>query len=506
MGDNGASGSSGNPVISVGNIRGFGGCDYGSFRMSNEFLGWKNKKTNNVYQYKCSDISEAEWIKTSYNNNRLNIKFNEQKNNIIIYFDGFPDRNITEITQHFQKYFHIRLTNKKLATKGWNWGEYKFEKSNLIFDIDNKYTFNIPTNNINQLNVQIKTDIAIELKNEENKKINEDMLSEIRFYYPHENDENQNFQNLKNNLLEKVNIGDLKSECLTSLSNIPLLVPRGRYEIEMYSKSFKLHGKSYDFTIQYSNINKMLLVPKSNSNQYVLIFSLNNKMKQGQTEYPFILIQLNNDDDMDLDINATEDDIKKYKLEKTISGKSYDVVTRLFTALVKKNVIIPGDYRTAKNEHGITCSYRAASGQLYPLNKYFLFIVKPVILISFEDIVTLSFQRTGNINQHRFFSLIIKHKRGISYEYTNIDKNEYVPLLEFLKSKNINIQDDSNVSDKKQNFDDDLSESDEEEYVADEDEDDDDEEDYVAEEEDDDDEEEEEEEEDEDDEGEEDDK
>ncbi|SCM09158.1 FACT complex subunit SSRP1, putative [Plasmodium chabaudi adami] len=466
----GTSGSS--PVISIGNIRGLGGCDYGSFRMSNEFLGWKNKKTNSVHQYKCSDISEGEWIKLSYNNNRLHLKFNESKDHLIVFFDGFPDRNLAEITQHFQKYFNIKLGSRKLATKGWNWGEFKLENSNLIFDIDKKYAFNINTNNINQLNVQIKTDIAIELKNDETKQnTNEDVLSEIRFYYPHENDENQNFQDLKNNLLDKVNIGDSKSECIASLSNIPLLVPRGRYEIELYSKTFKLHGKSYDFTVQYSNINKMLLVPKTNSNQYILIFSLNNKIKQGQTEYPFILIQLNNDDDMDLDINAPEEDIKNYKLEKTLTGKAYDVVTRLFTALAKKNAIIPGDYRTAKNEHGITCSYRAASGQLYPLNKYFLFVVKPVILISFDDIVTLSFQRTGNINQHRFFSLIIKHKRGMSYEYTNIDKSEYAPLLEFLKSKNLNIQDDANVTEKKADFDDDdddLSESDEEDYVAEE--------------------------------------
>ncbi|SOV83234.1 FACT complex subunit SSRP1, putative [Plasmodium sp. gorilla clade G3] len=484
MGDNNASSGS-SPVLSVGNIRGFGGSDFGSFRMSNEFLGWKNKKTNNVYQYKCSDIDEGCWIKTSYNNNRLHLKLGESKENIIIYFDGFPDRNVSEITQHFQKYFNIRLNNRKIATKGWNWGEFKLENSNLCFDIDNKYAFNLPTNNINQLNVQIKTDIAMEFKNEENSnKGNEDFLAEIRFYYPHENDENQNFQNLKNDLLEKVNIGDTKSESIASLSNIPLLVPRGRYDIEMYSSTFKLHGKSYDFNIQYTNINKMILVPKSNSNQYVLIFSLSNKMKQGQTEYPFILIQLNNDDDMELDISASDEVMTKYKLEKTISGKAHDVVTKLFTALVNKNVIVPGDYRTSKNQHGITCSYRAASGQLYPLNKYFLFIVKPVILISFDDIVTLSFQRTGNINQHRFFSLIIKHKRGMSYEYTNIDKSEYNPLLTFLKSKNINIQDDANDLEKKADFHNELDESDEEEYVAD---DDDDEEDYVAEEEDEDD-------------------
>ncbi|VWU51354.1 FACT complex subunit SSRP1, putative [Hepatocystis sp. ex Piliocolobus tephrosceles] len=470
MGDS----TSSNPVISVGNIRGFGGCDYGSFRVSNEFVGWKNRKTSTVYQYKCDDIRDAEWIKISYNNNRLNLKFNEKNDNLVIFFDGFPDRNTHDISQHFQKYFNLKLSAKRLTSKGWNWGQFHLENSSLSFEIDNKYAFTIDTNNISQLNTQIKTDVAMELKSaDNNKNTDEDMLSEIRFYYPHETETSQNFQTLKNCLLEKVNVGDSKSECITTLSNIALLVPRGRYDIEMFIKTFKLRGKSFDFTIQYTNINKILLVPKVKSTQYVLIFGLSNKIKQGQTEYPFVLIQLNSDDDIDIDINASDEILTKYKLEKSISGKSHEIIPRIFTALVKKNAIIPGDYRTAKDEHGITCSYRAASGQLYPLNKYVLFIIKPVILISFDDIVVLSFQRTGNINQHRFFSLTIKHKRGMSYEFTNIDKNEYSPLLTFLKSKNINIHDDSNINGKNQNFGD-LSESDEEDYVAEEDDDDDD--------------------------------
>lgn len=464
---------SNSPVISLGNIRGFGGNDHGAFKMSNEYLGWKSKTTNSVFQYKFSEIESGHWVKIGNNCFRLLLKMKDAGKNII-YFDGFFERNINEVTQHFQKYYNINLNTQKIACRGWNWGEFKLEDSDLSFEIDKKSAFYVNTKDINQLNVQLKTDIAMELKTDENQK--DVFLSEIRFYYPHETDENQTFQDLKNSLLEKVNTGDSTSESIASLESIPLLVPRGRYEIEMYLKTFKLHGKSYDFNIQYTNVGKMILVPKTNSNQYVLVFCLINKMKQGQTEYPFILFQLNDDEEMDLTLNANEDTLKTLKLEKEMSGKPYEIVTKLFTTLVNKTVIIPGDFRTAKGQYEITCSYRAASGYLYPLNRYFLFIIKPVILISFDDVLSVTFQRTGNISQHRFFSLIINHRKGINYEYTNIDKNEYTPLMNFLKEKNLNVQDDD--SQNKSGVADDI-ESDEEDYVG---EDDDDEDDYNAEE------------------------
>lgn len=63
------------------------------------------------------------------------------------------------------------------------------------------------------------------------------------------------------------------------------------------------------------------------------------------------------------------------------SGKTFDVITRILKSLIGKSVIVPGDFKSVKNQYGITCSYRAQSGHLYPLNRSFLFIVKPVIFV-----------------------------------------------------------------------------------------------------------------------------
>lgn len=64
-----------------------------------------------------------------------------------------------------------------------------------------------------------------------------------------------------------------------------------------------------------------------------------------------------------------------------MTGKTFDVITRILKSLIGKSVIVPGDFKSVKNQYGITCSYRAQSGHLYPLNRSFLFIVKPVIFV-----------------------------------------------------------------------------------------------------------------------------
>ena len=45
--------------------------------------------------------------------------------------------------------------------------------------------------------------------------------------------------------------GDLEKAgtALASFEDVPIQVPRGRWEIEMYDKYFKLHGKTYDYKV-----------------------------------------------------------------------------------------------------------------------------------------------------------------------------------------------------------------------------------------------------------------
>lgn len=154
-------------------------------------------------------------------------------------------------------------------------------------------------------------------------------------------------------------------ESVALLNDVPLLVPRGRYEIDIGRRALKFHGKSYDYTILYTNINRqgcgechvplhnicvapegslwalctlftlqlfrvlegtrrcvyrMFLVPRPSSPHVNFILSLDNAMRQGQTSYPFVVLQFDSDQLSTVDVNLEEAELKERGLEKQIEG------------------------------------------------------------------------------------------------------------------------------------------------------------------------------------------
>ena len=61
-------------------------------------------------------------------------------------------------------------------------------------------------------------------------------------------------------LVKKSGVAETKMESIALLNYVPLLVPRGRYEIDIGRRALKFHGKSYDYTILYTNINRYVLL------------------------------------------------------------------------------------------------------------------------------------------------------------------------------------------------------------------------------------------------------
>jgi len=49
---------------------------------------------------------------------------------------------------------------------------------------------------------------------------------------------------------------------VTSVQDLPMLVPRGKYSFDFYSKFAKLHGKTHDYKIMYKDINRIFLLEK----------------------------------------------------------------------------------------------------------------------------------------------------------------------------------------------------------------------------------------------------
>ncbi|KAL8272315.1 hypothetical protein Esti_003769 [Eimeria stiedai] len=432
----------GGPVVSVANIRGLGRNDPGLFKMSGEVFGWKNRRNGKVYQFKSSDTADAQWIHCGADQYQLKVVLGPHRNDSIVRFDGFHKKNYEDIRRHFLNHFKMTLHSKNVAHLGWHWGDVSMDGNNLNVSVDGCPAFEVNAQDIVQVTTPSKNDLAIELVQDDTRDQAEDLLLEIRLFQPATGDEetDNHLQNLKEILVKKSGVAETKMESIALLNDVPLLVPRGRYEIDVGRRALKFHGKSYDYTILYTNINRMFLVPRPNSPHVNFIVSLDNAMRQGQTSYPFVVMQFDSETVTSVEVNLEEAELKEKGLEKQIEGKTFDVITRILKSLIGKSVIVPGDFKSVKNQYGITCSYRAQSGHLYPLNRSFLFIVKPVIFVRFEDVVSVEFSRTGASTTNRFFAFTVSCRGGVEHEFTSIDRNEYTPLVEFLTQKGIRIK------------------------------------------------------------------
>ena len=81
---------------------------------------------------------------------------------------------------------------------------------------------------------------------------------------------------------------------------------RGRFDVDMYEKSFRMRGKTYDYKVLYESIKKFMLLPKPDDLHTLICIGLDPPLRQGQTRYPFLVMQFKREEEVLLDINMTE--------------------------------------------------------------------------------------------------------------------------------------------------------------------------------------------------------
>lgn len=65
---------------------------------------------------------------------------------------------------------------------------------------------------------------------------------------------------------------------------------------------------------------RMFLVPRPNSPHVNFILSLDNAMRQGQTSYPFVVMQFDSENVTSVEVNLEEAELKEKGLEKQLEG------------------------------------------------------------------------------------------------------------------------------------------------------------------------------------------
>lgn len=434
----------------------------GLFRLASSGVAWKEADGDKIVTVTASDMRRATWIKAA-RGHQLRI---HMKNNTVMKFDGFTRDDYEKLRDIVKPNYQLTLEQKDLSIKGWNWGTTDFQGNELLFNVSNKTMFELPTAQIGNANLTSRAEVSLEFTlpeqqtngkavNGKHKDKGEDQLVEMRFYIPgtatkdgaedqQEEEEESAAALFLEQIKDKADLGQVSGEGIILFTETLLLTPRGRYDIDMFPDFLRLRGKTYDYKLQYNHIIKLFLLPKSDDVHVLFVIGLDPPLRQGQTRYPFLVLQFVKDEEMDAELNLDEETLStKYegKLQKQYEQPTYQVVSTLFRVLTGRKVTVPGSFASSTGQQSVKASMKANEGFIYPLEKCFLFVAKQPSFIPHSEVSTATFSRVGGgVSGSRTFDLRFVMKGGNDYQFSSINREEYQNLEEFIKGKKIKVK------------------------------------------------------------------
>ncbi|KAL2077845.1 hypothetical protein ACEWY4_027349 [Coilia grayii] len=429
----------------------------GRLRFSKQSIVYKSSKTGKVDTIPAPDLSFAQWRRVCLGHG---IKLAISTGHVYKY-DGFKDSDLESIAAFFKANYKVELVEKDMCVKGWNWGTAKFAGPLLSFDVSDSPAFEIPLSNVSQCATG-KNEVTLEFHQNDDAEV---ALMEVRFYVPPSNGEEGGdpVEAFAQNVLSKADVIQATGDAVCIFKELQCLTPRGRYDIRIYPTFLHLHGKTFDYKIPFTTVLRLFLLP--HKEQMFFVISLDPPIKQGQTRYHFLILLFSKDEDMSLTLNMSEEEVEKRfegKLNKHMSGSLYEVVSRVMKALVNRKITVPGNFQGHSGSQCITCSYKASSGLLYPLERGFIYVHKPPVHLRFEEISCVNFARGTTTT--RSFDFEIETKQGSQYTFSSIEREEYGKLFDFVNAKKLNIKNRGFKEGMKGK--DDMSDSDEDQHDA----------------------------------------
>jgi structure-specific recognition protein 1 len=173
-------------------------------------------------------------------------------------------------------------------------------------------------------------------------------------------------------------------------------VPRGRYEIEIHPTLLKMRGTTSSFNILHKTITHLFLLQPPNGRK-AFVMNIDPPLRQNTSTYEFLLIEFPADEEVELELNMSEEDLAKFEgqLQKTQKGLTADIFAGLVKRIAGKKVFVSGAFTNSKGTKDIRCSLKADSGYLFPLDKSFVYINKPITYIRHEQIKQVVFHRVN---------------------------------------------------------------------------------------------------------------
>ncbi|XP_045772844.1 FACT complex subunit Ssrp1 [Maniola jurtina] len=426
----------------------------GKIKMTDQNIIFKNSKTGKVEQISANDIELVNFQKF-IGSWGLRVFM---KNGTLHRYGGFKEGEQEKVAKFFKSNYKKDMLEKELSLKGWNWGTAKFNGAVLSYNVGTNTAFEIPLHYVSQCNTG-KNEVTLEFHQNDDTPVS---LMEMRFHIPTNElaGDLDAVDAFHQQVMNKASVISVSGDAIAIFRELQCLTPRGRYDIKVFQTFFQLHGKTFDYKIPMSTVLRLFLLPHKDTRQMFFVVSLDPPIKQGQTRYHYLVLLFGIEEETSLELPFTEEELKeKYegKITKELSGPTYEVLAKIMKVIINRRVTGPGDFLGHHKTPAIACSYKAAAGYLYPLEKGFIYVHKPPVHIRFEEIASVNFAR-GGASSTKSFDFEIELKQGSVHTFSSIEKGEYDKLFDYITSKKLHVK--NTGKNDKALYDDDFGDSD----------------------------------------------
>lgn len=418
----------------------------GNLVISKEGFGWKSRDSNRQVSVASSEFSSLQWLRGA-RAQQIRLRM---RGGATVRFEGFREQDHTTVDEFVTSAFGKPLTRGSQAVRGWSWGQVEFVEGgapSLVFNAGGgtsakhkaselEEAFEISIGTVANVQLPNKNELAVDVHVDDTAGKMDEELVEMRWYIPDE----ANAADLLGKIKERADTSAFAGETICSFNEVALVVPRGRYEVDMFPNHIKLHGKSTDFKILYSSITRLFLLPKPDDVLVSFVMSLDPPIRQGSTMYPHIVFNFNSDVKVDVDLAIEEEDLKtryKGKLQKTESGEIWRVFSKVMKSLSKSPLHVPKNFKNSNDSYAVRTALGAAEGFLFFLESCCFFVNKPPTYIRYDDIDSAEFKR---MELERRFDLAFSLISGSNLLFSNIDRTEFQLIFKFLESKEVPIE------------------------------------------------------------------
>ena len=130
------------------------------------------------------------------------------------------------------------------------------------------------------------------------------------------------------------------------------------------------------------------------------------------------------------------------KLQRHYEAPLASIVAKIFCGLSGKKAVHPArDFSSHHSQKGVKCSVKASEGNLFCLEKAFIFVPKPAQFIQYEQISAIVMSRVGGaVSASRTFDITMEMRGGGEFQFSNINREEQSSLESFFEIKGIKIR------------------------------------------------------------------